>query len=57
MPLSVGENYYQLQCDLYFPKQGNATYGSADGRTTDLLNTITDGWNLKNTTRLLWANG
>ncbi|KAK0652468.1 putative serine peptidase [Cercophora newfieldiana] len=57
MPFSVGEDYYQVQCDLYFPRQGNATYGSAVGRTTELLNALTDGWDLKNTTRLLWANG
>ncbi|KAK0619056.1 putative serine peptidase [Immersiella caudata] len=57
MPFSVGEHYYQVQCDLYFPKQGNATYGSAAGKTAEQLNALTEGWGLKGTTRLLWANG
>lgn len=42
---------------MYFPRQGNYTYGSAAGRTTELVNDMTHGWDLTNTTRLLWANG
>ncbi|KAK4443213.1 putative serine peptidase [Podospora aff. communis PSN243] len=57
VPFSVGEHYYQVQCDIYFPQQGNYTHGSAAGKTVDLVNALTEGWNLKNTTRLLWVNG
>ena len=57
MPHAVEEDYYQRQCDLFFPKQGNSTHGSAAGKTTESFNALTEGWNLKNTTRLLWSNG
>lgn len=53
----VSTDYYQRQCDLAFPPQGNATHGSAAGRTVDKLNALTEGWDLTNTTRLLWVNG
>ncbi|KAK3326997.1 serine carboxypeptidase S28 [Cercophora scortea] len=54
----VTAEYYQRQCDLLFPAQGNATFGSAGGRkTAETVNAQTDGWLLTNTTRLLWVNG
>ncbi|KAK1756745.1 hypothetical protein QBC47DRAFT_377545 [Echria macrotheca] len=57
VPRTVGPEYYQRQCGLFFPPEGNATYGSATGKTTDMLNAMTGGWDLDNTTRLLWVNG
>jgi hypothetical protein len=53
----VDTEYFQRQCDLYFPKDGNFTYGSKAGRTAEDVNAVTEGWNLTDTTRLLWANG
>lgn len=53
----VDTEYFQRQCDLYFPKDGNFTYGSNAGRTAEDVNAVTEGWNLTDTTRLLWANG
>ncbi|KAH8911725.1 serine carboxypeptidase S28 [Coniochaeta sp. PMI_546] len=53
----VTAEYYQRQCDLFFPRDGNFTYGSAIGKTAETLNSWTQGWNLTNTTRLLWVNG
>ncbi|OIW23514.1 serine carboxypeptidase S28 [Coniochaeta ligniaria NRRL 30616] len=54
----VTAEYYQRQCDLFFPRDdGNYTYGSAAGRTAETLNSWTRGWDLTDTTRLLWVNG
>ncbi|KAK0721033.1 serine carboxypeptidase S28 [Lasiosphaeris hirsuta] len=53
----VSTGYWQRQCGIMFPPQGNATYGSAAGRTVNELNALTEGWNLTNTTRLVWVNG
>lgn len=53
----VTAEYYQRQCGLFFPEDGNYTYGSNAGRTAEDLNALTAGWDLTNTTRLLWANG
>ncbi|KAL8377977.1 hypothetical protein RB595_008590 [Gaeumannomyces hyphopodioides] len=57
VPRAITPEYYQQQCDLFFPEQGNHTYGSDDGATDLQLNQLTGGWNLTNTTRLLWING
>ncbi|KAK5659863.1 hypothetical protein OQA88_13326 [Cercophora sp. LCS_1] len=57
IPRVVKPAYWQRQCDLYFPPKDGATYGSQDGKTTDMLNAFTNGWDLTNTTRLLWSNG
>lgn len=53
----VTAEYYQRQCDLFFPRDGNYTYGSAAGKTAETLNAWTQGWNLTDTTRLIWVNG
>lgn len=53
----VTPEYFQHQCLLTFPDEGNYTFGSKAGRTADDVNAVTEGWNLTNTTRLLWANG
>ena len=53
----VNGAYWQRQCDLFFPAEGNYTYGSATGKTVDDVNAYTGGWNHVNTTRLTWTNG
>lgn len=49
--------YWQRQCDLFFPTEGNYTYGSNTGKTVTDVNKFTGGWSAKNTTRLIWTNG
>ncbi|KAF6807958.1 serine carboxypeptidase S28 [Colletotrichum musicola] len=53
----VTPEYYQRQCDLFFPKQGEFTYASNAGKTAADLNAATGGWLFTNTTRLVWSNG
>lgn len=54
----VTAQYYQRQCGMYFPEVNGHTYGSANPRVnTKALNAKTQGWNLVNSTRLLWTNG
>jgi len=53
----VDGEYWQRQCDLFFPPEGNYTYGSKLGKTTEDVNKYTLGWDLTNTTRLMWVNG
>lgn len=53
----VNSEYWQRQCALFFPTEGNYTYASAKGATVDSVNKYTKGWDLENTTRLIWTNG
>ncbi|KAL1861845.1 hypothetical protein VTK73DRAFT_6905 [Phialemonium thermophilum] len=53
----VTAEYFQRQCGLLFPKEGNYTFGSNNGRTAEDVNMLTEGWNLTDTKRLLWVNG
>ncbi|KDN67486.1 putative serine carboxypeptidase S28 [Colletotrichum sublineola] len=53
----VTPEYFQRQCDLFFPKQGEYTYASNSGKTAEDLNKQTGGWQFTNTTRLFWSNG
>ncbi|KAK1982254.1 serine carboxypeptidase S28 [Colletotrichum cereale] len=53
----VTPEYFQRQCDLFFPKQGKYTYASDSGKTAADLNRQTGGWHFTNTTRLVWSNG
>ncbi len=53
----VNVAYWERQCAIYFPTQNGYTYGIAEGRTTDMVNAYTGGWDWTNTTRLMWANG
>ncbi|KAI0153177.1 endoprotease endo-Pro [Xylariaceae sp. FL1272] len=57
----VDAQYYQRQCELFFPKEGNYTYASAEGRTEDDVNKLTKGWDLPNVlgnkSRIIWVNG
>ncbi|MCJ1288096.1 hypothetical protein MMC26_007451 [Xylographa opegraphella] len=49
--------YWQRQCALFFPPEGNTTYGAAAGATVAAVNAYTHGWDIANTTRLIWTNG
>ncbi|KAI1408017.1 putative serine peptidase [Hypoxylon sp. FL1857] len=53
-------DYYQRQYDLFFPKEGSYTYGSASGKRADTINAHTNGWNLPSHldegSRLLFVN-
>lgn len=49
--------YWQRQCGLFFPPEGDFTYGSNRGRTVDDVNAWTSGWDIDNSTRLTWTNG
>ncbi|TDZ36495.1 putative extracellular serine carboxypeptidase [Colletotrichum spinosum] len=53
----VTPEYYQRQCGLFFPRQGEFTYASDSGKTAADLNKATGGWFFTNTTRLVWSNG
>ncbi|KAH7061304.1 peptidase S28 [Macrophomina phaseolina] len=52
----VTPQYWERQCALYFPAEGEYTYGHARGETVDDVNAYTGGW-FTNTTKLVWANG
>ncbi|CAI7666909.1 unnamed protein product [Penicillium manginii] len=54
---TVNAEYWQRQCPLFFPEVNGHTYGSANGKTASDVNSWTKGWDLTNTTRLIWANG
>ena len=53
----VDAAYWQRQCALNFPTEGNYTFGSAKGKTVDTTNAYTGGWGNRNSTRLIWTNG
>jgi hypothetical protein len=54
----VTAEYYQRQCGLYFPTVNGYTYGSANRAVTPTsVNEVTQGWDLVNSTRLIWTNG
>ncbi|KAJ5386243.1 Peptidase S28 [Penicillium cosmopolitanum] len=54
---TVNAEYWQRQCPLFFPEVNGHTFGSANGKTAGDVNSWTNGWDLTNTTRLIWANG
>lgn len=53
----VTAEYWERQCSLFFPEEGKFTFGSNAGKTVNDVNAFTQGWNVKNTTRLTWTNG
>lgn len=53
----VTQAYFERQCGLFFPKEGEYTYGIAEGKTTANVNEVTGGWYNVNTHRLQWAAG
>lgn len=61
----INAQYWQRQCDLFFPPEDGFTYGSSPlhrpQRTVDTANAETYGWLLPSkagpTTRLIWTNG
>lgn len=53
----VTPEYYQRQCELLFPQEGNYTYASNLGKTAEDLNAHTGGWFNTDTKRLITTNG
>lgn len=53
----VTGDYWQRQCSLFFPSDGEYSYGSAEGKTVNDVNAWTGGWEIDNTTRLIYING
>nr|POF03036.1 putative extracellular serine carboxypeptidase [Quercus suber] len=54
----VDAEYWTRQCALFFPDGPNGeTYGMAAGRTAADVNAYTGGWDIDNSTRLIFANG
>lgn len=54
----VTANYWIRQCGLYFPPGPDGqTYGIAEGKTEAQVNAYTGGWDIDNTTRLIYVNG
>lgn len=53
----VTPEYYQRQCELLFPQEGNYTYASKLGKTARDINAHTGGWFNTHTTRLITTNG
>jgi len=49
--------YYQRQCPLYFPPEGNNTFRSALGIGEDSVNDRTEGWLYTDVPRMLYVNG
>ncbi|KAF7192097.1 putative extracellular serine carboxypeptidase [Pseudocercospora fuligena] len=54
----IDNAYYERQCGLYFPTGPNGeTYGLKKGKTYNDVNKFTGGWNIDNTTRMIYVNG
>lgn len=54
----VDAAYWIRQCPLYFPTGPDGqTFGIAKGKTEAEENAYTGGWNILNSTRLIYANG
>jgi len=53
----VTGDYWENQCQLFFPEQDGYTFGYAKGKREADVNAFTKGWSNTNTTRLLWVNG
>ncbi|EAW11756.1 putative serine peptidase [Aspergillus clavatus NRRL 1] len=53
----VSAEYWQRQCQLYFPEINGHTYGSAEGKRASDVNKWTKGWDSTDTKRLIWTNG
>lgn len=47
-------DYWEAQCALFFPEGG---YGIDKNLTEAVVNKYTGGWNVTDTTRLMYANG
>lgn len=54
----VTAEYWIRQCGLYFPEGPHGeSYGIAEGKTEADVNAYTGGWDIDNTSRLLYVNG
>ncbi|KAK4175357.1 putative serine protease [Triangularia setosa] len=56
MSRHVTPEYFERQCRLMFPNQGDTRSGLSSGKTAEDVNQLTGGW-FVNTTRLIWTNG
>ncbi|KAK0708905.1 serine carboxypeptidase S28-domain-containing protein [Apiosordaria backusii] len=56
MSRHVTPEYFERQCRLMFPDQGDAKSGLSSGKMAEDVNRLTSGW-FVNTTRLIWTNG
>ncbi|KUJ07461.1 putative serine peptidase [Mollisia scopiformis] len=55
---TVQDRYWERQCPMWFPKEGNYTYGLAAGDTYNTTNQYTGGWfGFTNSTRLIFVSG
>ncbi|TVY71366.1 putative extracellular serine carboxypeptidase [Lachnellula suecica] len=54
----ITPKYWLNQCNLLFPEVNGYTYGSSNPDiNVDTVNDYTGGWDLEDTTRLMWTNG
>lgn len=55
----VTADYWQRQCNMFFPTVNGFTYGSnlSPDNNEHKVNKATEGWRLDDTTRLIWTNG
>jgi hypothetical protein len=49
--------YWERQCALFFPPEGNYTYGIARGLRQEQFNARTGGWKSRPSVRLIYTNG
>lgn len=55
---TITAEYFQRQCSLYFPTAPDGfTFGSGRNVTEDDVNAVYGGWDARNSSRLIYANG
>ncbi|KAF7531733.1 hypothetical protein G7054_g8596 [Neopestalotiopsis clavispora] len=50
-------DYYERQCQNFFPTEHGKTFASSQGKTEIQVNDHTGGWETRASTRLLYSNG
>ncbi|KAG6178013.1 hypothetical protein E4U36_006790 [Claviceps purpurea] len=50
-------NYKRAVCKNFFAREGNNTFGLDAGRTVDMINKKTSGWDIGKTERVMWVGG
>ncbi len=54
----INAPYWQRQCSLFFPTVNGHTFASSNPAiNVHTVNKYTKGWDLENTSRLIWTNG
>ncbi|KAI9734925.1 MAG: hypothetical protein M1834_002005 [Cirrosporium novae-zelandiae] len=56
-PRVITTGYWKHQCSTSFPSKGTHKSGIAKGKTAADVNSWTRGWDVGNTTRLMWSTG